>query len=180
MPVVAGVAQLVEQRIRNAKVEGSTPFTGTNEIKHLAQPARLGFVASGVHVATMQPHWLYFDQSSYDVQVEGVEGALCALYYEGTLYGSAYTGYRFAIALAGAPNFPTKMEVLHAVVQAELGNEQSEYKPTVNDEPIDVYITTTTIEEQEEKIYSMAQDIKDCILYSGEKVNMMFELINQN
>ncbi len=26
----AGVAQLVEQRIRNAKVEGSTPFTGTN------------------------------------------------------------------------------------------------------------------------------------------------------
>jgi hypothetical protein len=25
----AGVAQLVEQRIRNAKVEGSTPFTGT-------------------------------------------------------------------------------------------------------------------------------------------------------
>ncbi len=27
----AGVAQLVEQRIRNAKVEGSTPFTGTKE-----------------------------------------------------------------------------------------------------------------------------------------------------
>ncbi len=25
----AGVAQLVEQRIRNAKVEGSIPFTGT-------------------------------------------------------------------------------------------------------------------------------------------------------
>ena len=28
-PHVAGVAQLVEQRIRNAKVEGSIPFTGT-------------------------------------------------------------------------------------------------------------------------------------------------------
>ncbi len=26
----AGVAQLVEQRTCNAKVEGSTPFTGTN------------------------------------------------------------------------------------------------------------------------------------------------------
>ena len=26
---IAGVAQLVEQRIRNAKVEGSIPFTGT-------------------------------------------------------------------------------------------------------------------------------------------------------
>jgi hypothetical protein len=29
-PLRAGVAQLVEQRIRNAKVEGSTPSTGTN------------------------------------------------------------------------------------------------------------------------------------------------------
>jgi hypothetical protein len=29
----AGVAQLVEQRIRNAKVEGSTPSTGTNKIE---------------------------------------------------------------------------------------------------------------------------------------------------
>ena len=29
MRPLAGVAQLVEQRIRNAKVEGSTPFTGT-------------------------------------------------------------------------------------------------------------------------------------------------------
>ena len=29
----AGVAQLVEQRIRNAKVEGSTPFTGTTPSK---------------------------------------------------------------------------------------------------------------------------------------------------
>jgi hypothetical protein len=39
--------------IRNAKVEGSTPFTGTNEIKHLAQPARLGFVASGPPVGNL-------------------------------------------------------------------------------------------------------------------------------
>jgi hypothetical protein len=29
----AGVAQLVEQRIRNAKVEGSTPSTGTIKTK---------------------------------------------------------------------------------------------------------------------------------------------------
>ena len=34
-------------------------------------------------------------------------------------------------------DFPTKMEVLHAVVQAELGNKPSEYKPTVDDEPLD-------------------------------------------
>jgi len=29
MPQIAGVAQLVEQRIRNAKVVGSTPISGT-------------------------------------------------------------------------------------------------------------------------------------------------------
>jgi hypothetical protein len=34
-PLRAGVAQLVEQRIRNAKVEGSTPSTGTNKINGL-------------------------------------------------------------------------------------------------------------------------------------------------
>lgn len=33
---------------------------------------------------------------------------------------------------------PTKMEILHAVVQAELGNEPSEYRPTVGDEPLDL------------------------------------------
>ena len=36
------VAQLVEQRIRNAKVEGSIPFTGTNQ--HVSKKvARLDF-----------------------------------------------------------------------------------------------------------------------------------------
>ena len=34
-------------------------------------------------------------------------------------------------------DFPTKMEVLHAVVQAELGNDPSEYRPRVGDEPMD-------------------------------------------
>jgi hypothetical protein len=41
---VAGVAQLVEQRIRNAKVEGSTPFTGTTAFKQKRQPLRLAFL----------------------------------------------------------------------------------------------------------------------------------------
>ena len=31
----AGVAQLVEQRIRNAKVSGSIPLSGTNKISDL-------------------------------------------------------------------------------------------------------------------------------------------------
>ena len=34
----AGVAQSVEQFIRNEKVEGSIPFSGTNRINDLAQP----------------------------------------------------------------------------------------------------------------------------------------------
>ena len=38
--VFAGVAQLVEQLIRNEKVEGSTPFTGTKKINGLALKRR--------------------------------------------------------------------------------------------------------------------------------------------
>jgi hypothetical protein len=34
----------------------------------------------------------FFNVSEYDVEVVGVEGALCALYKDGVLYGSAYTG----------------------------------------------------------------------------------------
>jgi hypothetical protein len=49
----AGVAQSVEQLIRNEKVEGSIPFSGTNEIKHLANPTRVGFVVSGVLVGNL-------------------------------------------------------------------------------------------------------------------------------
>ena len=53
----AGVAQLVEQLIRNEKVEGSIPFTGTNEIKSLARQSA-GFVFSGPrrgHAAAYPP-----------------------------------------------------------------------------------------------------------------------------
>ena len=48
----AGVAQLVEQRIRNAKVGSSTLLAGTSPIKRSAQSTWLGFVASGLHVAS--------------------------------------------------------------------------------------------------------------------------------
>ena len=41
----AGVAQMVEQRIRNAKVEGSIPFTGTtsHDLNHLGHFFRPSF-----------------------------------------------------------------------------------------------------------------------------------------
>ena len=40
----AGVAQLVEQRIRNAKVGSSTLFTGTTQIKGLRQRRPFSFI----------------------------------------------------------------------------------------------------------------------------------------
>ena len=43
-PKHAGIAQLVEQRIRNAKVVGSTPIAGTKNIKHLGQPLGVGLL----------------------------------------------------------------------------------------------------------------------------------------
>ena len=43
----AGVAQSVEQLIRNEKVEGSIPFSGTNKINNLASDALRGFVVFG-------------------------------------------------------------------------------------------------------------------------------------
>jgi hypothetical protein len=40
----AGVAQSVEQLIRNEKVEGSIPFSGTNDIHNAASDSVWGFV----------------------------------------------------------------------------------------------------------------------------------------
>ncbi len=39
----AGIAQLVEQRIRNAKVVGSTPIAGTTRFKQKASSMELAF-----------------------------------------------------------------------------------------------------------------------------------------
>jgi len=56
LAVHAGVAQLVEQRIRNAKVTSSTPVTGT---RHLQQGPGLGFGQalrlSGLQAAQRRP-----------------------------------------------------------------------------------------------------------------------------
>ena len=48
--LVAAVAQLVEQRIRNAKVASSIPASGTSRIKQLASVTSRGFLLSGVCV----------------------------------------------------------------------------------------------------------------------------------
>lgn len=46
------------------------------------------------------------------------------------------------------------------------------------DDDIDVLISSTTIAEQEDKNYILAESIKECTLFCDEKTNMMFELLN--
>ena len=55
--VVAGVAQLVEQRIRNAKVGGSIPLTGTKVISTTEQSPDF----SGLFVYVYAPKVAIFD-----------------------------------------------------------------------------------------------------------------------
>jgi hypothetical protein len=49
----AGIAQSVEQLIRNEKVGGSIPLSGTNRIKDLANLTRVGFFVSGLLVGNL-------------------------------------------------------------------------------------------------------------------------------
>lgn len=48
----------------------------------------------------------------------------------------------------------------------------------INKEYITVYLTSTCINEQNEKSYFTATSILDCVLYPQEKTYMMFELLN--
>lgn len=46
------------------------------------------------------------------------------------------------------------------------------------DEVYDAFVTVTTMKEQQEKTYYLASSVYDCCLYPGEKISMMFELLN--
>jgi len=43
-----------------------------------------------------------------------------------------------------------------------------------------IYITSTTMALQEQKVYLAAQNLSDCTLFPEEKINMAFELLNTN
>jgi arginase family enzyme len=45
-------------------------------------------------------------------------------------------------------------------------------------ETYEALVTTTTIKEQQERSFYMSNNVTDCCLYPGEKINMLFELIN--
>lgn len=47
-----------------------------------------------------------------------------------------------------------------------------------NGEPLDSYVTVTTIADQQQMTYGMVGSIFDCALFPGQKVSAMFELLN--
>lgn len=63
-------------------------------------------------------------------------------------------------------------EIGDNIITIEYENENKEIN--------EVYITTTTIEEQNMKSYFVAKDIFDCCLFPQEKMFMVFELLNSN
>ena len=58
------------------------------------------------HDATVAP-----SATSFDVTVSGVEGALCALYYNGTLYGSAFTDAAGSATISISEALPTDVDL---------------------------------------------------------------------
>ena len=62
----------------------------------------------------------------------------------------------------------------------EIGDDKIVTIPIVEDDGdmYDAYVTTTTMKQQQEKSYYASKNVYDCCLYPGEKLNMMFELIN--
>ncbi len=47
-----------------------------------------------------------------------------------------------------------------------------------NNTDIDIMVSSSTINEQNNKCYYTSSSYKDCTLYPDEKISMMFELIN--
>jgi arginase family enzyme len=62
----------------------------------------------------------------------------------------------------------------------QIGDDRIITVPVPDDdgEMYDAFVTVTTMKEQQEKSYYTAQTVYDCCLYPGEKLNMMFELLN--
>jgi len=72
------------------------------------------------------------DATGFEVTVSGVEGALCALYYDGTLYGSAYTNAGGVASITIDGSLP----------------ESSDISLTVTAFNKDPYITTVPVESE--------------------------------
>lgn len=61
------------------------------------------------------------------------------------------------------------------ICENETDNEDND---SVEDDRYEALVTVTTFAEQQSKSYYTSSSIHDCCLFPGEKVNMMFELLN--
>ncbi|MCK4373350.1 MAG: hypothetical protein KAW61_09385, partial [candidate division Zixibacteria bacterium] len=73
-------------------VEGSVGASHFNTWHIFGDPSVQVRTDTPAMMTVNHPGAVFFNMPEYEVEVVGVERALCALYADGTLYGSAYTG----------------------------------------------------------------------------------------
>lgn len=69
-----------------------------------------------------------------------------------------------------------KQEIINAIGDDRIINIPISDK----NETYEALVTITTIKEQQERSFYTSNNVMDCCLYPGEKINMLFELINNN
>lgn len=69
-----------------------------------------------------------------------------------------------------------KQEIINAIGDDNIIN----IPITEDDEIYEALVTTTTIKEQQERSFYTSNNVTDCCLYPGEKINMLFELLNNS
>lgn len=69
-----------------------------------------------------------------------------------------------------------KQHIINAIIDDQIIN----IPVSDDDETYEAFVTTTTMKEQQERSFYTSNNVTDCCLYPGEKLNMMFELLNNN
>ena len=95
------------------------------------------------------------------------------------IYDSEESGYHYGWYLLR--NIPQKMrqELLETLDQDSIIIlDIPDDDPEDPDKEVEIMISTTCINDQNEKCYYMSTSYKDCCLYPDEKLDMMFELVN--
>ena len=87
-------------------VEGSTGANHFNTWHIFGDPSVMLTTDTPAAMTVTHDASVIFTATQYNVTVSGIEGALCALYHEGTLYGSAYTNSTGNAAIDIAEQLP--------------------------------------------------------------------------
>lgn len=93
------------------------------------------------------------------------------------IYDSEESGYHYGWYVLRNIHKGMKQELLEtldhdSIIILDIPDDDDPFKE------VEIMISTTCINEQNEKCYYMATSYKDCCLYPDEKLDMMFELIN--